>query len=276
MLSKYKLVIFDLDGTLYEGTAHFDYYAKLLQEKVAADQQADFYREYEAMKDGEHLVSIGKVYDVQRDLILTINSLTFEVTEAYRWNGEKISEAEMREYYHGPQQFDFDHLVAIGDGWWLPFACAKHYGVKENYSSYLATKEFMVTDDFTIERLEGLRAYLLQLKEKTQIVLMTNSDRVDVTRLLNELDLTNIFDHLITSAKKPAYTKKLMEYLMEQYNMEPSEAVSVGDNFINEIAPALSLGMDAVYIQPQGHEEEIEGLTVIGSLRSLVLKNRNG
>ncbi|MCT1904269.1 HAD family hydrolase [Oceanobacillus sojae] len=266
MLKDYKLVIFDLDGTLYEGTEHFDYYAKLLQEKVAPAYQADYLREYEAMKAGKHLVSIGKVYDAARDLVLTIDSLTFEVSAAYRWNGEKLSETETQEYYPGPQQFDFNHLVAIGDGWWLPFASAKHYGVEENYSSYLATKEFMVSDDFTIEKLEGLRTYLLQLKEKTQIVLLTNSDREDVTRLLNELDLTNIFDHMITSAKKPAYTKKWMEHLIEQYEIESAEAVSVGDNFINEIAPALSLGMDAVYIQPHGHNEERDGLKVIDSL----------
>lgn len=270
MLEKYKLVIFDLDGTLYEGTEHFDYYAKLLQERVAADQRADFYREYEAMKAGEHLVSIGKVYDVQRDLVLTIDSLTFEVTAAYRWKGEKLSDAEMAECYPGPQQFDFNQLVAIGDDWWLPFASAKHYGVEENHSSYLATKEFMVSDDFAIEKLEGLRTYLLRLKEQTQIVLMTNSDREDVMRLLNELDLINVFDHLITSAKKPAYTKKLMEHFIEQYEIEPSEAVSVGDNFINEIAPAIAIGMDAVYIQPHGHDEKVEGLTVIASLTDFI------
>ncbi|WP_339284978.1 HAD family hydrolase [Oceanobacillus sp. FSL K6-3682] len=270
MLEDYKLVIFDLDGTLYEGTEHFDYYAKLLQEKVTPALRDEYLQEYEAMKAGKHLVSIGKIYDVARDLILTIDSLTFEVSAAYRWSGEKLSKTETREFYPGPQQFDFNHLVAIGDGWWLPFASAKHYGVKEHYSSYLATKEFIVSDDFTIEKLQGLRTYLLQLKEKTQIVLMTNSDREDVTRLLNELDLTNVFDHIITSAKKPAYTKKLMEHLIEQYKIEPVEAVSVGDNFINEIAPALSLGMDAVYIQPHGHDEEVKGLTVVDSLTDFI------
>ncbi len=108
MLEDYKLVIFDLDGTLYEGTEHFDYYAKLLQEKVTPALRDEYLQEYEAMKAGKHLVSIGKIYDVARDLILTIDSLTFEVSAAYRWSGEKLSETETREFY-----LDHSNLISI-------------------------------------------------------------------------------------------------------------------------------------------------------------------
>ncbi|KMK74735.1 HAD family hydrolase [Alkalihalobacillus pseudalcaliphilus] len=266
MLINARLVIFDLDGTLYEGTDHFDYYANHLKNKVAVEKQEDFMTEYEKMKAGNHLVSIGKVYDVNRDLILTINPLDLFVTAAYKWNGEKLGVEELRQLYPGAQQFDFEHLVAIGDGWWLPFACAKHYGVKDCYSSYLATKEYMVSDQFTIEKLTGLRDYLLELREKTNIVLMTNSDREDVGRLLKELDLDGVFEHVITSAKKPTYTKGLIEHLIQQYEVKPHEVLSIGDNFINEIAPALSLGTKAMYIQPHGHNEEVPNLQVIPSI----------
>ncbi|WP_413379521.1 HAD family hydrolase [Alkalihalobacillus sp. 1P02AB] len=261
-----KLVIFDLDGTLYEGTEHFDYYARHLQAKVSLEKREEFYREYEQMKEGKHLVSIGKVYDVRRDLVLTINPIDLLVTAAYRWDGEKITDEQLQTFYPGAQQFDFDNLVAIGDGWWLPFACAKHYGVNDCYSSYLATKEFMVSNDFTIEQLPGLREFLLELQKDSNIVLMTNSDREDVGRLLNELDLVGVFEHIITSAKKPTYTKGLIQHLIEQYKVKPEEVVSVGDNFINEIAPALSLGVKAIYIQPNGHDSEVENLTVVPSV----------
>lgn len=266
MLGDYKLVIFDLDGTLYEGTDHFDYYAEQLKQHVEGNLKEEFAAQYEQMKQGSHPVLIGKAYDVERDLVLTVDPMTLMVNRAEAWDGSNVPEDKVKGYYQGTLKFNFKDMIAVGDGWWLPFVAAKHFGVKDCYPSYLATKEYMVSPAFNLEQLPGLREGLKELKQQSQIVLMTNSDREDVTRLLNELQLDDVFEHIVTSAQKPSFTMPLFEELIKQYELKPEEVVSVGDNFINEIAPALLLGMKGIYINPQGFEMDHHALTVVPSI----------
>ncbi|MBM7542748.1 HAD family hydrolase [Amphibacillus cookii] len=244
-----KLYIFDLDGTLYEETDHFDYYAKRLMECVPAQDQDNYWADYQQTKQGNHVIAIGKAYDVERDLSVTVDPLTLQATAAHKWDGTPVQNVAAI-YGKDALSFDFTSLVAIGDGWWLPFACAKHYGVKDTQPSYHATKAYMVTDQFQLREIEGLRSFLLSLKTTDKIVLMTNSDREDVTRLLKELNLVGVFDHIISSARKPEKTRYYFEQLQSFYQLPYQQMVSIGDNFINEIAPALMLGMEAIYLSP--------------------------
>ncbi|WP_026690394.1 HAD family hydrolase [Alteribacter aurantiacus] len=261
-----KLYIFDLDGTLYEGTDHFDYYAKRLSIDVAEENKEAFWRDYERSKNGEHVLEVGKAYDVVEDAILTVDPMTLSVVEAHNWDGSEWPSEKVKETYQGDLEFDFETIVAIGDGWWLPFACAKHYGVKDCYTRYCETKEYMVTDEFQLDPIPGLRKFLLQLKERTNIVLMTNSDADDVGRLFSELDLEGVFSKVVTSAKKPSLTDHYFNELTKEYGVKPSETVSVGDNFINEIAPALLQEMKAIYISGGSQTTEHENLTHVNRI----------
>ncbi len=261
-----QVFVFDLDGTLYEGTDHFDYYAERLLLDVSSENKAAFRADYEKMKAGEHPVKIGKAYDVERDTILTLDPFTLKVVKAEAWDGEEWSEDQKNEVYSGQLSFDFETMIAIGDGWWLPFVAAKHYGVQKCYPRYVETKEYMVTEQFQLEQIAGVRQGLETLKQSKKIVLVTNSDIDDVGRLLKELDLDGIFQHIVTSAKKPSRTEEIFKQIIEQYEVKPEEVVSVGDNFINEIAPALQMGMKAIYIDPLQGDLTHEQLKVVKSL----------
>jgi FMN phosphatase YigB (HAD superfamily) len=261
-----KLFIFDLDGTLYEGTDHFDYYAKRLLLDVAIENKEAFIRDYEMMKSGNHPIKIGKAYDVERDTVLTLDPFTLKVVKAETWHGEAWPNEQCIEVYSEQLSFDFEKMIAIGDGWWLPFAAAKHYGVQNSHARYVETKEYMVTEQFHLEPIQGVREGLLRLKETKKIVLVTNSDIDDVGRLLKELSLDGVFEHIITSAKKPSRTEELFNHLITQYEVKPKEVVSVGDNFINEIAPALLMGMNGIYIDPLESQLTHKQLKVARSL----------
>lgn len=261
-----KLFIFDLDGTLYEGTDHFDYYAGRLLIDVADEHKRAFMNDYKAIKNGVHCVQIGKAYDLDRDLVLTLDPLTLVVVGAQTWDGEALPEQKRKQIYQGLLSFDFEHVIAIGDGWWLPFVVAMHYQVEDSYPRYLETKQYMVTDAFQLTPIPGVREGLLQLKKEKKMVLVTNSDSDDVGRLLKELDLEAVFEHMITAAKKPSLTNEIFTKLMEQYQVKSEEVVSIGDNFINEIAPALQSNMSAIYIDPQGSQYSHERLVVVSSL----------
>ncbi|RXI98367.1 HAD family hydrolase [Anaerobacillus alkaliphilus] len=266
MIRNGQVFVFDLDGTLYEGTDHFDYYAERLLLDVAEENKEAFRIDYEKMKTGDHPVKIGKAYDVERDMVLTLDPFTLKVVKAENWAGEELSEEKKNELYSGLLAFNFETMIAIGDGWWLPFVAAKHYGVQKCYPRYVETKEYMVTEQFQLEQIPGVRQGLEKLKETKKIVLVTNSDIDDVGRLLKELNLDGIFEHIVTSAQKPSRTVEIFKQIIEQYEVKPEEVVSIGDNFINEIAPALQMGMSAIYIDPLQGDLSHDQLQVVKSL----------
>ncbi|MCM3717435.1 HAD family hydrolase [Fictibacillus phosphorivorans] len=268
MIDEARLLIFDLDGTLYEDTDHFDYYCKLLQQCVEEDKKKAFWHTYESMKKGTHPVAIGKVYDIKNDTSVTVDPMTLQVTKVTSFEGEEWPEERIKQEYAGELVYDFDRLIAIGDGWWLPYATAMHFGLKQSdtWECYNATKEYMVTEQFQLTKTPGLKDGLARLKEEKKLVLLTNSEREDVKRLLRELELEGIFHALFTEGQKPLKTKEKIQTILDEFDVQPHEAVSIGDNFINEIAPSLLLGLKAIYIQPNRIEVEHENLIVIPTL----------
>lgn len=265
-----KLIIFDLDGTLYEDTTHFEFFAQLLMNKLPKNIQKDFLLEYKKMKDNEHIVSIGKAYDAKEDSVLTIDPFTFKVINAFSWEGKRWDVSKVKATYPGPLTFNFDHLIAIGDGWWLPVVTAFHFGLTDTKDSYIKTKEYMTSDQFKLVQTPGLKEALIKLSKNKHLILVTNSEEDDVNRLLTKLDLQNIFDDIFPSANKPANSREHFQYIKTKYEINPKHILSIGDNFINDIAPAIQLDMHGLYIQT-GHTkpDELNNLHVVPNLINL-------
>lgn len=269
---KIKLAIFDLDGTLYEDTEHFEYYANELSKNLNEKNRQAFWDDYQKILTGEHPVAIGRVYDAKRDRILVVNPSTNKVVKVFDWTGKKRQEIS---YYKEDIAYDFDHFIAIGDGWWLPVAAAKHYGAGSTYEAYNKTKDYMQTDEFQFAENPGLRETLLELGKKKDIVLITNSQADDVERLLTSLNLSGIFPELISNAKKPQKTLMHFQELLSRYQISPDEAVSIGDNYLNEIAPAEQLNMQAILIDPSQKAETKPQTEVAASLSDVFNDMKN-
>jgi len=163
------VMIFDLDGTLYEDTDHFDHYAELIGEKLPEEVRSAFWDNYRAMKKGEHPVAIGKAYDTEQDAVLSLNPFTLEVEKVKDWDGAEWEMDKVRQFYPLSPSFDFEKLVAIGDGWWLPFAAGVHFGLtsQDTYDCYVKTKAFMVSEEFSLTKTPGLKEQLLAWKHRS-------------------------------------------------------------------------------------------------------------
>lgn len=258
------MYIFDIEGTLYEGSAHFDYYANLLKEELSSERQAAFMREYEKMKAGEHTVKIGRAYDPVKDQIIVVDPFEKVVSAVYTWEGETVAGSE----YEGKSAaFNFEMLVAIGDGWWLPYACARHFGITNIEGNYQRAKEHMASSSFMWNTVAGLPDFLQQLKQHHELILVTNSDLEDASRMLKELGLGGIFHEIHSSAGKPKHTERIFQKIMTMHKKAPENVYSIGNNFINDIAPALTLGMNGVLISPQEEEMTHPKLTQVKRLK---------
>jgi FMN phosphatase YigB (HAD superfamily) len=246
-----KVIVFDLDGTLYEDTHHFEYYAKRLQSKLPFEKQARFWEDYQSANQGKHSLKIGRIYDVKRDLIL-VQEHNY-VKEAYTWIGTPLSAEEVSELFPSPIVIDQLHIISIGDLWWLPITIARHYGLSANlsYKAFLETRSFMMGPEFFMTRVPGFMDILVKIKEKGfKLTLLTNSPEPDSEIILSKLGLEKLFDLKIFEGKKPTHTAKRFNDIKEHFQVEYIQILSIGDNWINEILPATELGCSTILIDP--------------------------
>ena len=76
----------------------------------------------------------------------------------------------------------------------------------------------------------------------------TNSQYEDAIRILDMLELSDLFIDVLSGANKPSQTVSYFKKLIGNYDLSPEQCLSIGDNFINEIAPAIQLGMKTIFI----------------------------
>ncbi|ASS76174.1 hypothetical protein CIG75_15325 [Tumebacillus algifaecis] len=252
-LSRVQLIVYDLDGTLYEDTHHFDYYANELKKRLPEDVQAKFQAEYEAAQQDQHPLRIGRTYDANRDLILV--QLKGDVKQVFHWDGTELPAEQVKSLYPEPVTVNLEDMFSIGDMWWVPGCMARHYGLNDAGTSeaFLATREFMMGPDFHMNRIPGLVEAIAESRAGgVKQVLVTNSPEVDSTKILEKLGLLDSFDLKVFSARKPSGTKAVFARIHEQFDLPYAQFLSIGDNWVNEILPAFELGCQSVYIDPHG------------------------
>lgn len=243
-----KVIVFDLDGTLYADTHHFDYYAKLIRELLPEEVKDSYSEQYEAALNGKHAVRIGRVYDAKKDLLLMQED--GEVLEAYDWEGTKLADDSVAELYPEPIQIDLTDMVSIGDQWWIPPVLARHYGIgpEQTYEAFQQTREWMMGPEFVMEPIAGLADQLRRLSESKRLVLLTNSPQADSEAILVKLGLADVFDHKIFMGQKPMESQNHFKAVAKRYDCAFHEIISIGDNWVNDIHPPRRLGCRTIFI----------------------------
>lgn len=269
-LKKVDLVVFDLDGTLYEDTDHFDYYADCLAGQLDSEVRKEFWEDLKKSRSGQHPLKIGRVYDVEKDLILQI-TIDGQVISGWNWSDNKLSKDLLNELYPKKITCNMHSRIYLGDGWWPPAAIAYHYGLESTEACYLETKEWINNNDDFLKPITGLREALENLKKEKTIILATNSDVQDTEAILNNLELRDLFQDIYTSCNKPEDSYDLFNGIMDKYNCSPANLLSIGDNYLNEIGPVIKLGGRAVLIDREDafSQQDISGY-VIDSIEELI------
>lgn len=100
---------------------------------------------------------------------------------------------------------------------------------------------------------------LSKLSDYRKIV-FTKGDQLDQRRKLERSGLVGYFDAVeVTTDKTPAG----YQHLLKSHNIQPTEAIMIGNSFKSDIAPALACGMKAIFIPfhvawQLEHSEEFE------------------
>ncbi|UCE07278.1 MAG: HAD family hydrolase [bacterium] len=128
---------------------------------------------------------------------------------------------------------------------------------------------------------EGIKETLPLLKDKYQIVLVSNaqdSDRALVRQALERVDLARYFDEIFTPQElkecKPAPNFYLN--ILKQIGAKPENAIMIGDDYENDIIAAKQVGLwtiwynvDQKLLQNDGfpyHDAEIADIREVASV----------
>ncbi|MGJ7911371.1 HAD family hydrolase [Neobacillus sp. LXY-1] len=270
MLKEIEVIVFDLDGTLYGDTHHFDYYADRLCEKLAPSNRNSFYRDYQIVKDNKHPLKVGTVYDAEQDIILIQKD--GKVLQALTWAGKELSEEKIRELYHNELEFNLHSLLNVGDYWWIPVSIARHYGLtsEQAHQSFLETREFMMSAKFQMLEIKGYKEELQRLSKTKKLVLYTNSPQKDSVVIVEKLGFKNFFDYMIFEGQKPVMTEEYFIKIRDHYHVKFSNILSIGDNAINEIIPAKKLGCKTILIDAHEIGDKTHTDYIVKNIEGLV------
>lgn len=150
------------------------------------------------------------------------------------------------------------HLQAVEpleafDHWEAVIALAQIYGADPAVfdNAFTKTRIYMNAGGCALEVPQALRTFLIAVKGKTTLAVASNSPWHAARPLMDRLELTNLFDCIVTDAHKP---EGLIDAARQCANgqVPDTRIASVGDHYRNDIAPAHKAGWRTAHIHPQG------------------------
>lgn len=270
-LTTVRVIVYDLDGTVYDDTRHFDLYAREIQSHLPESVQEAFWADYTAVLGSGHpALQIGTFYDREKDLVLKPRA--GKIVHALHWDGSEVPDGEREQLYPGTVAPDQGRIVNVGDLWWVPTTISSHYGgSREKHGEcFLKIRDVMAGDSFAMDPIPQLRETVLALKGKVVQVLATNSPQPDSEAILSKVGLLGLLDRHYFRSNKPAGLLPIFLELSELYGAQLGQILSIGDNLVNEIAPARAMGCQTVFIDPHSLGEEDDADLIVPSMRELI------
>ena len=126
-LDKVRVIVYDLDGTVYDDNRHFELYAQEIASHLPDAAREAFWSDYRATVSGRHpALRVGCFYDVERDLVLYPRA--GKIVRAVHWEGNEVPPVVREQLYPGIVTTDNVTIMNVGDLWWVPSAISLHYG----------------------------------------------------------------------------------------------------------------------------------------------------
>lgn len=106
---------------------------------------------------------------------------------------------------------------------------------------------------------------LKSLREQSIVTVILSThphEAEEAARRLGEkvehFELTELFDEVYATAEYPEAKAEKMLEILERHNLTKDDALMVGDSYAWDYAPARSIGIDAVLINSDYHQENKE------------------
>lgn len=121
-----KVLIFDMDGPLYQEDSFLErYLTYMLEDRYSAEEIEQVINEVYDILNGKHSVSLGHYYNFGTNSIFTHSDLV--PNGAFDWNGQKLNHHFSRE----------SQLFYIGDPWCIAYLFGEKLGINKETNAYL-------------------------------------------------------------------------------------------------------------------------------------------
>lgn len=147
-----------------------------------------------------------------------------------------------------------DGGVEAADGWEAavllaggPSGASRAFG-----EQFARTRAFMLTDACELTVPPGLADLLERVQGRARRVLFSNTPSFGVMPLLERLGVTTLLDEIVCDSRKPYRFDARLAGLADALGIPPGSVLSIGDHYVNDIAPALAAGCATAYIDPFG------------------------
>lgn len=192
-------------------------------------------------------------------MVMDLDGTVYRGPAPYRHYAQLIARSmapdARRAYLQALEQFIAgESEVRAADGWEAAVVLARGAGSKATafHPAFLATRRFMLEDRCEVEVPSGMMRFLALARTHARVILATNTPAPYVFPLLRRLGLGDSFDEVCCGAEKPSRFGRRLIAWAELFDLPTRLVLSVGDHFVNDIAPALSAGCTTAYIDPFG------------------------
>lgn len=192
-------------------------------------------------------------------LVFDLDGTLYRGNEPYRYYARQISagmpEAEREAYLEAMDAYlRQESSVAVSDAWEAAVVLAGGpRGASAAFAdAFAATRMFMTSRTCALEVPEGLRDLLAELHDRARLFLASNTQARFVFPLLARLEILECFDEIACQSEKPARFAARLHGVAATMELSPDHVMSIGDHFVNDIAPAVALGCASAYVDPYG------------------------
>lgn len=239
MDNRFKTVVFDLDGTIYQNnTFHRDYMGFLLEGTA-----------YEGWQEPLSAF-IDQVYLGRRLVMNAYYRVSLMDPASPEELCRRLEDARLPEMDYDTA-LDRDDCLYLGDAWAVVTFIGRALGLLEGERQdriYRQIRRKMSQDGLQGNR--RLRSAISRLGESCTTVLLTNSYEETAVDFLRQLGFQDAFRQAVYSAGKP---RGLAENLMSRcpdLATDPGSVLAVGDHAFNDLMPLQRLGCKALWINP--------------------------
>ena len=194
---------------------------------------------------------------MQRLLLFDFDGTLYRGDDPFRYYAKTIAKHMAPEDRARYEKLVTAHLqghagVVAGDNWEAVVKLAEPYVPDHEVwqQSFLETREYMMSPDCRLEVPAALIDFLPQVRAKVHVVVASNSPENAARPLMEKLGLITYFDRIYSQANKPEGLIALVEEIMGTRDFDPLLVYSVGDNYLNDIAPAVQRGWLTAHISP--------------------------
>ena len=212
------LLVVDFDGTVYRGDEPVRRYARRIAEALPTER-------------AEHYLSVFERY-------------LAEGVAAARHSSDTVEAAALRESV---------------DAWGAAFGLAQRcFGLSSDVAevAFRHSRQDMLDPECELEVVAPLVEALTALRGSVRVVLATNSPRPGLDELLDRMGVAGAFDDVVPGARKPDGLRRVLQReLGADLRDRPWRLFSLGDHYVNDLAPAVEIGAAAGYIDRFGRAD---------------------